>query len=219
MSTGSPLETEPPVSKEELLKEYDKKCDEAWTEIRDRRKEANSEEGGESFMEEYRRVCEELKNSYIASQKLTEEDFRMADEKRMDDIDDINKRKIDWNATFHPFLFSGEMNRKNFWFGMLSWAGVVIVFSIVLAVADGSTIFDFLGDMLYVDWTFWTVVKAIIVVCYMPLCIISATIRRLRDAGLNVWLWLLGLIPVLGQIALIVLCSQPTKKKSLTLKN
>ncbi|HEY7884960.1 MAG TPA: DUF805 domain-containing protein, partial [Cellvibrionaceae bacterium] len=40
---------------------------------------------------------------------------------------------------------------------------------------------------------------------------LAAGARRLRDAGFTPWLLLIGLIPVIGWIALIVLLAQPTK--------
>lgn len=216
VSLEVPLVADQSVSKEELLAEYDKKCDEMLrTAVMNRMKGENSEKE-ESWIDGYYRACDELKNSYIVSQKLTEEDFRMAEEKR---INDENKRKIDWNAVFHPFAFGGRLSRKNFWIGMLFWSGLLILLPVIVMLASGESItfFDLYFYMLSLlgdnDLTFRSVVGMLVVLVYIPFCIISATVRRLRDTGNSVWLWLLGLVPVLGQIALIVLLAQPSKEK------
>jgi len=41
---------------------------------------------------------------------------------------------------------------------------------------------------------------------------IAVTVRRLHDAGQSGWLWLISLIPFVGQLILLVLCILPTQK-------
>ena len=111
---------------------------------------------------------------------------------------------------FKPFEFSGTLGRKNYWVGILQWVGVLVFFIIILAVLGVDA-----EEVLYVEDidTFWDVVKLLVFVLYIPLCMISGAVRRLRDAGKSPWLWLLGLIPVVGQIILIVLLAQPSVYK------
>ena len=83
--------------------------------------------------------------------------------------------------------FTGTASRSEFWWFQLF---LVLVGSGVNAVASGLSVVWFLA----------------IVVPYLAI-----GVRRLRDAGFNWALLLLGLVPVLGTITVIVLCVQPTK--------
>lgn len=83
--------------------------------------------------------------------------------------------------------FTGTASRSEFWWFQLF---LVLVGSGVNAVASGLSVVWFLA----------------IVVPYLAI-----GVRRLRDAGFNWALLLLGLVPVLGTITVIVLWVQPTK--------
>jgi uncharacterized membrane protein YhaH (DUF805 family) len=83
--------------------------------------------------------------------------------------------------------FTGTASRAEFWwfqlFIVLGWVGT-----------------GALGDVASVLWFVGLVVPYL-----------AIGVRRLRDAGFNWALFLLGLVPVLGTIAVIVLWVQPTK--------
>jgi len=86
--------------------------------------------------------------------------------------------------------FTGTASRAEFWWFQLF---VVLVNIGVSAVADELSLVWLLA----------------ILVPYLAI-----GVRRLRDAGFNWALLLLGLIPVLGTITVIVLWVQPTKATS-----
>jgi uncharacterized membrane protein YhaH (DUF805 family) len=87
----------------------------------------------------------------------------------------------------HYSNFTGTASRSEFWWFQLF---LVLVGSGVNAVASELSAVWFLA----------------IVVPYLAI-----GVRRLRDAGFNWALFLLGLVPVLGTITVIVLWVQPTK--------
>lgn len=187
-------------TKEELVEEYNARCSEMMDEII--KNITDKDERREQLYGLHEKYAE-LKQRYIDEGLLTEEDFELYERAE-------NNRKIDWNALFKPFEFSGTLGRKNYWVGILQWVGVLVFFIIILAVLGVDA-----EEVLYVEDidTFWDVVKLLVVVLYIPLCMISGAVRRLRDAGKSPWLWLLGLIPVVGQIILIVLLAQPSVYK------
>jgi uncharacterized membrane protein YhaH (DUF805 family) len=87
----------------------------------------------------------------------------------------------------HYSNFTGTASRSEFWWFQLF---LVLVGSGVNVVASGLSAVWFLA----------------IIVPYLAI-----GVRRLRDAGFNWALFLLGLVPVLGTITVIVLWVQPTK--------
>lgn len=83
--------------------------------------------------------------------------------------------------------FTGTASRSEFWWFQL--------FLILVSAGVGA-----LWDGLSFVWFLATVIPYL-----------AIGVRRLRDAGFNWALFLLGLIPVLGTITVIVLWVQPTK--------
>lgn len=83
--------------------------------------------------------------------------------------------------------FSGKTGVKDFWLTVLVNFIISTVIGVIIPAVAG--IFGL----------------AILIPC------IAMCVRRLRDAGLNVLLILVALIPVLGWLALIVMCALPSK--------
>lgn len=85
------------------------------------------------------------------------------------------------------FNFNGVAKRQEYWAVIIiSILAMVIGF---LALGDSSTIAIFFGLGIMVA-TLWA--------------ILATTVRRLRDAGLNIWWILVTLLPYIGTVATIV---------------
>ena len=101
---------------------------------------------------------------------------------------------------------NGRTTRQSFWLFIGQMILVYIVFIVAIFVVSGvaqqikalSFVSAFLSAV-YLLFSF-----AHIVPCF------TIQIRRTRDATGNGWLWLLGLIPLLGSIALLVIYLSPT---------
>ena len=91
--------------------------------------------------------------------------------------------------------FQGRSTRASYWFGQLFWlfAGVV---GISLAVA-------------FITPTFWTVpvAVALLIVYLVPQFLLA--IRRLHDSGKSGFWMFIGLIPVVGELILLVMLLLP----------
>ncbi|MCX7616646.1 DUF805 domain-containing protein [Tepidiforma sp.] len=90
-------------------------------------------------------------------------------------------------------LFEGRAGRPEFWWFAL---GQFIIGLVLGALAVSSNFFN-------------VVSFAFSLAALLPS--IGVTARRLHDIGQSGWLQLIGLIPLVGWIALIVLCAQPSK--------
>lgn len=90
-------------------------------------------------------------------------------------------------------LFEGRSSRPEFWWFTL---GQFIIGVLLSTLGQASGLFDALSFLFFLG-------------ALLPS--IAVTARRLHDIGQSGWLQLIGLIPILGWIALIVLCAQPTK--------
>ena len=89
--------------------------------------------------------------------------------------------------------FKGRTNRPEFWWFVL--ANFIVAFLVgyiagIIGVPALSTLYS--------------------LAVLLPSLAVGA--RRLRDAGFTPWLLLLGLIPVIGWIALLILYCMPSKK-------
>ncbi len=89
--------------------------------------------------------------------------------------------------------FSGRATRSEFW-----W--------FVLANCIVSILIGFIGGLIGTD------VLSILYGLAVLLPSLAVAVRRLRDAGFNPWLLLIGLIPLVGAIVLLILYCMPTKK-------
>lgn len=84
--------------------------------------------------------------------------------------------------------FSGRSTRREFWMFCL----VHVIVTIGLVMFAGRMVANLYGLLVFLP-------------------ILGLSIRRLHDTGRSGWLVLLGLIPVVGQIILIVFYLQPSK--------
>ncbi len=89
--------------------------------------------------------------------------------------------------------FGGRADRPEYWWFAL--ANFLV-----------SLLVDFVAGMIGIPALAWVYFLAVL------LPSLAVAVRRLRDAGFTPWLLLLALIPLIGQIAVIVLLCMPTKK-------
>ena len=106
-----------------------------------------------------------------------------------------------WKLALSQYArFEGRSNRAEYWHFVAVQIGLLAA-SVPLIVVF-SLIADALGMIVIVAlWLFW-------LGTLVPYLAVSA--RRLRDAGLNPLLLLVHLAPLIGPIAIFVLCAQPT---------
>lgn len=106
----------------------------------------------------------------------------------------------------HPFNWAYRESRKSFWLTYLTYDVIILVLAIVYAVMDltqnHNTMSFLIGSLLLV-----------IVMLYLSLVELGATVRRLHDAGLNGWWYLLTLIPYASFIVTIIFGVLPTKQE------
>ena len=102
------------------------------------------------------------------------------------------------SAVKHKYLlFNGRASRKEFWAVMLF--SVLISFALQLLYTLGFAISDNLGLLLALPF--------VIFALGMLIPQLAVSVRRLHDADKSGWWLLLGLIPIFGTIALIMLFS------------
>ena len=102
------------------------------------------------------------------------------------------------SAVKHKYLlFNGRASRKEFWTVMLF--SVLISFALQLLYTLGFAISDNLGLLLALPF--------VIFALGMVIPQLAVSVRRLHDTDKSGWWLLLGLIPIFGIIALIVLFS------------
>ena len=98
------------------------------------------------------------------------------------------------------FNYSGHLGRKKYWIGMLE----VFFISVFIGFIFGITADSYVGLS-----TFSTII--LVLYClFAVLCSISATVRRLHDAGKSGWWYFISFVPLVGQIWLLVLLVQPS---------
>ncbi len=91
--------------------------------------------------------------------------------------------------------FTGKATRKDYWMFVL----IYILISIAVSLLESMLGISFLGIILSLA-------------LFIPS--ISYACRRLHDTGRSGWWQLLGLIPVLGWIAIIILLCMPSNPDS-----
>ena len=102
------------------------------------------------------------------------------------------------SAVKHKYLlFNGRASRKEFWAVILF--SVLISFALQLLYTLGFAISDNLGLLLALPFVIFSL--------GMVIPQLAVSVRRLHDADKSGWWLLLGLIPIFGTIALIMLFS------------
>jgi len=121
-----------------------------------------------------------------------------------------------WNESFRPGIFSStklyfqdlfvgakRMSRKDFWWGYLGMSIVALVISGLLGLAITRMP---MGDYY---WSSIIGVALAMTVGYYYISIFTASIRRLHDRNMHGWWVLLYFVPIIGQVALLVLLCLP----------
>lgn len=106
------------------------------------------------------------------------------------------------------FVGAKRMGRADFWWGLLG----VTILSIVLM-----TIFGFLMNFLSLKSFYWSAVMGVAFAMtfgYYLIAIYTATIRRLHDRNMHGWWILLYVVPIIGEILVIILTILPQKDNS-----
>lgn len=104
--------------------------------------------------------------------------------------------------------FSGTSTRMEFW---TVWVcNILLSIAISIAMSIISLVLKSWLMMIFQFLVFGVVGLALLIPC------LSLTIRRLRDAGFEWYLILVYLVPMIGGMALLVLCGLPSKYSSTT---
>ncbi|WP_239253862.1 DUF805 domain-containing protein [Listeria ilorinensis] len=113
--------------------------------------------------------------------------------------------------------FYGRSERKEFWYvfvwNLLIWGilgGLCSVTGLPEILAKGVTFAELMSQSSLLAITL-VVIWLFSLANFIPL--LSLVIRRLRDAGRNVWLILLGFIPIIGHLIILALMYFPSKKE------
>lgn len=101
---------------------------------------------------------------------------------------------------FHKYAtFKGRARRSEYWwFCLLNWIVLAAVYVAAAYVMESGVSFG--GAVAYL----------LLCIAYLALIIPSLAVlfRRLHDTGRSGWWWLIGFIPVIGEIVMIVFCCE-----------
>lgn len=128
----------------------------------------------------------------------------------------MQMREQVWNESFRPGIISStglyfkdlfvgakRMSRKDFWWGYL---GMTIVMGVIVSLLAFA-----ITKMPITDY-YWSTIIGVamaMAVAYYWISVFTASIRRLHDRNMHAWWVLVALIPMVGEIALIVLLCLP----------
>ena len=103
--------------------------------------------------------------------------------------------------------FNGKVGVKDFWLTMLENCIVAVFFSF------------FALPLVFDKRIFLTLITALVSLYVLVIIIptFSLVVRRLNDAGFSTWLLLVVIVPIFGEVALLILLCQPsvqTNRKS-----
>ena len=102
--------------------------------------------------------------------------------------------------------FTARTTRKGFWMAVLFLAILSIIVSVVESLLGLSTVYEFApGANFSVSGPLGIIFALAVIVPG-----VAIEVRRLRDAGFKWPFIFLGFIPVIGQIALIVMLCKPS---------
>lgn len=114
------------------------------------------------------------------------------------------------------FRYDGRASRGEYWwfvlYQSLALFTVYLIFIVAITMTQSSdpSGTTALGPVV-------TIYIAVLVLCGLQLFVVglSLAIRRLHDAGMSGWMYLLSLVPTVGGIVLLVLVCQPPKVEGL----
>ena len=122
-----------------------------------------------------------------------------------------------WNIIKKDFEnysnISGRTRRREYWlfilffFLLLSLGLLLALFLMILGIIFELIFFNFIAIFIY---HFSIIIFPLIFL----ISIISVTIRRLHDTGRSGYYILLGLIPIIGEIILIIFLSEDSQKET-----
>jgi len=93
--------------------------------------------------------------------------------------------------------FTGRASRAEFWW----WILAVIILMVVLGLVDGAIVAPLLGFDAFAENAGQPLSLLVSLVLLLPA--IAVSIRRLHDIDRTGWWLLLGLVPVIGSLALL----------------
>ncbi|MFD1417756.1 DUF805 domain-containing protein [Companilactobacillus keshanensis] len=106
------------------------------------------------------------------------------------------------------FVGAKRIGRADFWWGLL---GMTILCALLMAI------FGFTMNFFSLKSFYWSAVMGVAFAMtfgYYLVSIYTATIRRLHDRNIRGWWVLLYLIPIIGEVLLIILMCLPQRNYS-----
>lgn len=106
------------------------------------------------------------------------------------------------------FVGAKRMSRADFWWGML---GMTLVAAVLIGL------FGWLVTIMPVNDFYWSAVWSIAMIMtfgYYIIAIWNASIRRLHDHNLRGWWMLSFILPVIGELIMIVLTCLPQRNEN-----
>lgn len=130
----------------------------------------------------------------------------------------MQMREPIWNESFRPGIISStklyfqdlfvgakRMSHKDFWWGYLGFSIVAYIIVALLAfIITKMPVMDYY-------WSSIVGVALAMTMGYYWIAVFTAIIRRLHDRKMRGWWVLIGLIPVVGFVALVVLLCLPQR--------
>jgi uncharacterized membrane protein YhaH (DUF805 family) len=95
----------------------------------------------------------------------------------------------------------GSLDRR----GYLIWNSILVLIAILFGSVIDATKAHHAG-------AYWTALRVAFSVLFVVVFVV-AVVRRLNNAGLNMWLVLVSLVPIVGQLFWLALFFVPPKKK------
>ncbi|MFC6323975.1 DUF805 domain-containing protein [Companilactobacillus baiquanensis] len=106
------------------------------------------------------------------------------------------------------FVGAKRMGRADFWWGLLGMTLLTVVLM---------TVFGFLMNVLSLRSFYWSAVMGVAFAMtfgYYWIAVFTATIRRLHDRNMRGWWTLLYVIPIIGELLLVIFTVLPQKNSS-----
>ncbi|MFC6181889.1 DUF805 domain-containing protein [Lactiplantibacillus daowaiensis] len=127
-------------------------------------------------------------------------------------------RDVPYNENDHPNLFAStglffkdclniqkRLGRADYWW---AWLGLTIL-TILLTIAYGMF---FASTFLYSDISFTSLVLPLFYWLFTLVAGFTAQVRRLHDLGYSGAFWLINFVPVVGNLAVLIMLCQPSRQ-------